>query len=355
MTYNLNPISKNFLTEKSAYIGPYAPSYYGLPNPSGNTTQNNSGSVLGTNTYSGGNVVSGDSGQNNNVPQESIPSAPSFDEYDAAIQQGMAALDQYGATLQPEYENTINEYETGATNQKTQARSEQTRRLNALGENRTEANQNTESAISAARRQASQLMQGIQSLYGGTTGTGAFKSEILGSQAMQNISGNQQALQGTLGKIYQAEEGVRSQVTNLLNTIDEQLTINKEKARNELQQALAQIASQKSELASSRAQMRMQALQNYQNLVADINARNTAFKQQLYLKAQQAQQQIDNFKNSTMQKFDPNLQAANFNVGETPYAAVPNNSGSGYTYLKGSTTKTNDEDSDLYDLAGLVK
>ena len=266
-----------------------------------------SGSVLGagTSAYSGrGNTGNPGQNNNNNIPMESVPGQPSFDEYDAAIQQGISALDQYANTLQPEYDTAVSEFTNQAGQQKTQARSEEGRRLNALGENRMESTQQGESAISAARRQAAQLMQGLQSMYGGTTGTGAFKSEILGSQAMQNISGNQQAMQTTLGKIAQAENDVRGQTTNILKQIDDSLTTQKEKARNGLQQALSQIASQKAELASSKAQMRIQALQNYQNLVADINARNTQFKQQLYAKAQSAQDQINTFKNNALQYFN---------------------------------------------------
>ena len=285
------------------------------------------------------------------LPQEQVPSGPAgMDDLDAAINQGMQALSQYEGTLAPTSEVMINEAQSTFEQGKRGAETEGNRRLGEYSGQRTEEQGRTEGTISQARRLGSQMMQGIQSLYGGSTGTGQFASEILGSQVSQNIATNQAALQGTLSKISQAEGGVKDWMTNQIQTLNENLTTEKERARTWLNQALAEVASKKAELASSKAEMRMQALQSYQGLVADINARNTAAKQDAYTRAQEAAAKLETFGKSAMEKYQAALQGFQpkmWNVGDQQVGAFPTPSG-GIEYIKGKytnpTTGTTEDD-----------
>lgn len=228
---------------------------------------------------------------------------------DEAINSGLEALNQYQGTLQPAADLMVQEAETSATQQKTEAQGEQTRRLGELGTQRTTAETKTGSAVAEARRMASQLQQGIQSRYGGSTHVGGAVSEVMGSQATANIATNRAALQETLGKITVAEEGVRSRVTEIINQVNQNLELAKEKARTWLNQALADVAVKKGELEASRATMRLDAIQSYNALISDIEARNTAYKQELYNAAQAAAAKLASYKQTAVGTYEANTQA----------------------------------------------
>jgi len=231
-------------------------------------------------------------------PMESKPAMPSID-WDAMFAPALEAYDKLAATMQPQYETTVKEIGAGGEQQVGEVRGEEERRMSALGQQRTRETRRGESAIAEARRQAAEMQRGIQARFGGLTGTGKFASEILGAQAMRNIGQARAVMQETMGQIGQAEENLRSETTRLINNINENVSLAKERARHYLDQQLAQIAVSKGELEARKAERRIEVLQNYQAQVQDVEARNTQFRQQLFQDAQRAQQEIDALKQRT--------------------------------------------------------
>ena len=308
-------------------------------NQSYNTQPNPTSQPVGGGGGGGGNPAqSNNDNGNNGAPMEQAPAGPDFSEIDNAIGQANQALDQYQSTLQPSYDTAVNEYTNTTNQQKQGALQDQQSRLNQYGQQATTATREGESAISQARRMAAELQQGIQARYGGTTGTGAFSSEILGREAMGNVQQNRAVLDETIGKITSAEEEVKNKTTSYLRQLDDNLTTLKEQARNQLQQGLAEIASKRAALQTDRATMRMDLIQNYQSVLSEINARNTQFKQQLYMKAQQASQQLEAAKAQTIQQFQTAFKPMETTLGNAGYTAAPQvdqyGSVKGVQYLK---------------------
>ncbi len=274
-----------------------------------------------------------------NPPMQNAPSQPEVD-WNAMYAPAFGALGQYEQTLQPQYETTVKEAEQGTATKKTGAEQQLAEKVGQYNLQRTRETGRTKSTVAEARRLAAEMMQGIQSRYGGTTGTGAFSSEILGSQATRNISQQQTALQDVLGQIGQEESNVRNQTTQYINQLDQQLALDKEKARNQLQAALANVAQMRGQLESEKASQKLNLLKEYNNQLQQIDASNTQFKQQLYNNWQQQQYQLDTLKAKAVNQYSAqltNFEPSLFNVGNKSYAAVPYNPG--IRYLPGSTTE----------------
>jgi len=167
----------------------------------------------------------------------------------------------------------------------------------------------TESVIEQARRQAAELMQGIQARYGGTTGTGRFTSEILGSQATRNIAQNQAALQNAMSKIGLAENELKTKVTSLINQEDQNLQQAKIQLRANLDKSLADISQQRSMLETEKANKRYEILNDYQNRLDEVERYNLDHKRQLEAQYQQAQQEINSLKSQAQQSYQVGLTA----------------------------------------------
>ena len=165
-----------------------------------------------------------------------------------------------------------------------------------------------------ARRQAAELMQGIQARYGGTTGTGRFTSEILGSQATRNIAQNQAALrqykaqmdselQNTMSKIGLAENELKTKVTSLINQEDQNLQQAKIQLRANLDKSLADISQQRSMLETEKANKRYEILNDYQNRLDQVERYNLDHKRQLEAQYQQQQNEINMLKQQAQQSY----------------------------------------------------
>jgi len=178
------------------------------------------------------------------------------------------------------------------------------------GEQTTQA----KSAIAEARRQAAELQQGIQARYGGTTGTGRFVSELLGREAMRGIgttrAGLQQvlaksniALRDTLGQIDRAVSQLQTSVAGQIADIENKATTLKQQARDTLNQRIAEIGAKIGETETAKAQARMSEIMNYQDYIRQVNQRNAALKQELYLQARQGQQALSKLAAQAQQNY----------------------------------------------------
>lgn len=308
----------------------------GAPTSYNQPTGGSYGGTTGGST--GGDIYQG-------APLEQSPQGPDVSAVNAAYDQALGALSQAEGAQQDIYNTAIGQAEASGKARRGEAEAEQTRRLGEYGQQRTRETDRTNSAIAEARRQAAQIIQGLQARFGGTTGTGGFSGELVGSSALQNIGANRVSLQQTLGQISQAENNVKDTTAKLLDQIEQDTLYAKERAGSELKQILADIAGKKGALAVDRANANMQALQNYQSLLSDINARNTQFKQALYQRAQAAQDQVNNFKQSALSNFQATFQdftPPTFNVGNKTVSAFPSGSGlRGVTYVSGDTEDEN--------------
>ena len=299
------------------------------------------GNVLGTSTSRGvAAPISAPQGQ----PQQSSgqvsfadtqqpqPQQPTID-YDALIAPALQALEGAVAPAQSEYEANVSGIETTRTKGRGQLQASLGEAQTSATRRKGEVTQQSESAIDEARRQFSEMQQGLQSRYGKTTGTGAFAETYLGGQTLRNIAGQRQALAQAVSTIDDRLEQVRTVTDIALKDVDEQAGTQKLQAKSSLDNALQQIRMAKGELLSRKTELAQQAMQFYQQQVAQVNANNTAFKQQLYQQQAAAEQRlqearsrageaVQKLQSVTMGSADTGYFGASFNPATGEYGNV---------------------------------
>jgi len=257
------------------------------------------GKTLGTSSTGLQNLASnpapasgGGGGGGGNPPMEDRPSQPSIN-FDALINPVLEQLSQSEAAAQSLFSAQQGDIESAkATNAKRlgQTLTDQDALLTQGAEEQT---MEGESAADQARRQFAEIQQGLQARYGNTTGTGAFAAELAGRDTMGIIANIRRGVTSALKEINdkkaQIKELGRIALEDIENNASQQIT----QARSQLESTLSNIRGQRGQLQARKAELAMTAMQNYQALVADIDARNTAFKQQLYLQQQDAQAKLN--------------------------------------------------------------
>ena len=173
----------------------------------------------------------------------------------------------------------------------------------------------TANAKAEARRGAAEIQQGIQARYGGTTGTGAFASELSGRQANQTVGNlNQNMINGL-----QAVDTARNQAQSIHDAAVQDLTTKTQaairSAQSDLNSRIVQIRGDQANLQGQKASLTQQAIQHYQDTVNQINQFNAQFAQNLAVAHQYAQDMIGKYQTNLAgtappptQVPDPNLQ-----------------------------------------------
>ncbi len=224
---------------------------------------------------------------NSNVPQPGQPNID-YSGYDQAI----AGLNSYIPALQGQYNTDVGQIQ-GNQNLATQQANTQTGTESGLLDTSAQQQQNQAGQASTQQRQAaSEIQQGLQARYGGTTGTGEFAGELAGRQALTNQANIQQGLQGSLADIAVRKQHVQEVGQQAILSINNQAGTLLNQAKDRLDSQLADIRSQTGQLQAHKSDMAMSALQHYQDTVNQVNAQNAAFRQNIVLQAQQAQSQL---------------------------------------------------------------
>jgi len=210
------------------------------------------------------------------------PVIQSYNQLEDALRGGAEAAQQ---SLQNEYQQNLG-----------QIGEEETRGLEAQQQQLEREQGREKSQMAEQRRQFSEIQKGIQSLYGGTTGTGAFATEIAGSQAMRNMAQVRNAFTQTYGQIEQAKKEIKRRAASAKDYAQRWLSEQKQNLKSELTTRLAEIGMRRGELEQNRASMRREALANYVDHQRQIERENDKFLQSIYLKQLDASQQLEAIK-----------------------------------------------------------
>lgn len=143
--------------------------------------------------------------------------------------------------------------------------------LNQLGQRQTAAENTTQSAINDARRQFSELSQGLSSKYGQVTGVGSFAEAILGGQTQRNIAGFQNQLYQSVQQIQDAKFQVQRVAEDTAREIQDATNARITQARKDLNDTINNIRSKVGEIQSTKAQWTVDAIKAYQKNVFDAN------------------------------------------------------------------------------------
>lgn len=218
------------------------------------------------------------------------------DPYEGMYDSANKALADYATQLQSDQPTMEKDIQAGYQGQKNTVQAAKEQGLATYGMQKQRATTAGESAVAEARRVGSELMQGIQSKFGSSTGTGGFSGELLGRQTATNISGQRAQTEAQMGDITNAENALTQDVNNKMFEIDTNANKAINDARNQLRDQLAQINLKKGEMEADKAAKRIQAIQSYAQFSQQLQAQKDAAKQQVKDQSAQALMELDIWK-----------------------------------------------------------
>lgn len=284
---NYTPAPLNYTPDSYSPVGGYAFNQPPATTPPPVSTGGTSGGGGQTAQQSSGQS----SGQDYSGVMQSVPEQPQID-FDALIAPAIQGLEAAIGPLQQGTEGTVQGLQTNLANQKAATQANISGQTATLGQARTTQQTAGENAVNEARRQMAEIQQGLQSRYGGSTGTGAFAGELVGRQTQANIGKVRQQVSAAMleidNKLVQVQEIGRIAVQDLEDKTADQIR----QAKNQLDMQLADIRRQKGEIQANKAAMAANAIQIYQTTVNNVNAQNAQFKQNLALQQAAAEQNL---------------------------------------------------------------
>lgn len=258
--------------------------------------------VLGASTGggAGGGAPTSNLGTAPQIPNPSGGQTGGVD-FDALIAPALANLEQAVGQANTDYGTQVGSINNNADIQRQGLNQNIDSQSASLDQSRTTQQNLSQSAADQARRQYSEIQQGLQSRYGGTTGTGAFATEIAGQQTLQNVGKINQDLSGAIksidDKVVQVKEVGRIALADLNQKVQDQLG----QAKSQLDNLILNIRGQQGMLQAQKAQMTAQAIQNYQNSVNAVQTANAQFSQQIYAQQLAAEQNLNTAKAQAQQ------------------------------------------------------
>lgn len=290
---------------------PYGPAIPAGFNP-------NAGSYSGG-ASSGYNVSSG--GGTPPMVSSGVQGSSSLGQFDGIINDALSTLDQGNGVAQSAYDSQVAGINSQIGKQQGQAETDLNSTNQKLDQQGNEVKQGSANAVNEARRGYSEMAQGIQSKFGGSTGLGGFSESILGAQTQRNVAGFQQQLASSMQKIGDTKIQVKLLHDQLLQDLDTQKQANLADAKAKFDNTLQQIRQSKSALQAQKADWTRQAISEYQAAANRANELDTQFKQDLYQQQIAAQQKLDAAASAQQQKAQslqlvyakPNTQVGVFN------------------------------------------
>lgn len=217
-------------------------------------------------------------------------------DFNALIAPAIEGYNNYISTLQGQLPDTLSSIDKSLANQTDTINSSVKQQQQTVDTAKQAQQASQENAANEAKRIYSEIQQGLQSRYGGTTGTGAFATEIAGGQTARDVSNirttGAQLIKQLDDKSLQIQEVGRLALQDAQQSAEQQ----KLDAKNKLEQQIADIRSKIGETQANKATLYANAYQNYQDYVRQVDASNTAFQQNLYQQQLATQQQIENAK-----------------------------------------------------------
>lgn len=311
---------------KQTYQGPVAPGKNeAVFRSTGQTVSNPKvlGATTGGGGGGGGNPQPAQAFSSQGAPEIPQPGMPQID-FDALIAPALEGLDAAVGPLNQSYESNVQSINSARTNQLAANSSAITGQTNTLNQAKTTQESQAKNAADEARRQYAEIQQGLQSRYGGTTGTGAFAGELAGRQTLQNMGQTREQLSQAILQIDQKKQQVEEVGRIAAQEIEDKTRDQLNQAKNQLDTALADIRRQKGELQARKAELAANAIQLYQNTVNQVNAQNAAFKQNIYLAQMQAAQQLEAARQTgtqNIQSFASSIPGINAAQQSTPVGA----------------------------------
>lgn len=223
------------------------------------------------------------------APSGGQPSGGMFDDLINPILQGLEG--QVGVS-QSNYNANVASAQADALAKTNTVNSNTQENVNSLNKQQTQAEGSTQNAIADAQRGFSEMAQGLQARYGGTTGTGGFAETILGGQTQRNIAGYRQQLSQNIQNIQDTMGHVKLVAQQALAEIEANKTAQLNNIKFQLDNQINAIRMKQGEIQSNKAKMTVDAINIYRQAQDAINMQDWKFKQDLYAQQQAAEQKL---------------------------------------------------------------
>lgn len=236
--------------------------------------------------------------------------------YQQEVDQAISSLRELESRYQGELPSTLANIQSGAESAAQGIEAERATRIGEYEQQQGYATEAGRQEEARQRRMVSELSQGIQSRFGGTSGIGAFASELMGRQGMENIASIRNEVMNTIGKISTAKSAIDDKAMSLRANIFAQAEQLKDQARRQLNDYILDIRSRTGQLQASKGEAAMQALNQYRDTIQQISARNAQLMQDIVLAASQAKVQLTGYQNMAKDIYQAQLGGySNFNMG----------------------------------------
>jgi len=251
-------------------------------------------------------------------PQPKMPtySGPTPEDILADVD---AAYNTFASELQAATEEGIKSLESQAEAQKAMVKGEEKRRVGAYELERGQEKTRQRQTLSDIAREYSELSAGMGARYGARSGAGRAALGILGSATMQARAKIRTAYQNTIDKINKSISDVRSWASDKLFQVEEGLRSDIASLQADLQAKLAKAAQAK---AATRANLSMQAWQDYQTQLNNLRTMAYDLQQKIYFDMVQVENDIRAYSQkarATYSTFEPEIRLPTYaGQGATP-------------------------------------
>lgn len=164
--------------------------------------------------------------------------------------------------------------------------------LNQQQQNQTY--QQEQSALDNAKSLYNELQQGVQQRFGQTNSAGDFAKAFYGREFQKNMGNIQNTTGQNINSLLTQQNNLYSQYQANLKELEGKKAAALSQAQDVFQQRLDAINNAKGQMAQNKAQMKLQALQDYKNTLNAVSQQATQFAQSLFAQHQAASDQFKN-------------------------------------------------------------
>lgn len=241
-------------------------------------------------------------------------SAPNNDEINRAIEETYGAsenyLNQAENQVRSDYPTVQNDINAQYGVNTAQLGTGHQNNVNTLNQTQDKTDYAHESALAAARRLYSELRQGYQQRFGGSSSAGQAASEIANVEQQRQMGQTNRGYQDANVQIGNSRMNEEKEYQNGLQALNVQKDTALNQANRDFQNKLLQISQNRAANAQAKGQAKLQALQDLRNQIFQINQQTVQFAQSLEAMRAQGQAQLGNFGTSTGQYVANAQQAA---------------------------------------------
>lgn len=230
------------------------------------------------------------------LSQLNVPAGPSDQQLNSAYDPIFAYLNQAQSTLSDLYNRQNSLYDTQGANRQAELATEKQNSLKTINDLKDQSGQRKEDVMTSARRLYNELGMANKQRFGGSTSAGQAASELQSIEMQRAQASAQKGYEQTMREIGTKEIEVNSQYQVNLNRIKEQVDAAKQQAYSDFQNGLLEIARNRAQTESEKAQRKLNYLDQYKQQLFQVQLADRQMQQELDTWKQQQDYQLAIYK-----------------------------------------------------------